>query len=59
MSKKELDYPLIPDILIKCLSRDYPDVLPRGEKSPYEMGVLVGQQMVIDKLKFLAENGSE
>ena len=52
MSEKQLNYPPIPDNLIKCLCRDFPDKIPRVEISPFEQGILVGQQMIIDKLKF-------
>lgn len=45
------DYPIISDKLIECLERDYPDRLPRAYKDNYELGILIGQQMVIDKLK--------
>lgn len=49
--KKEYDYPTISDKLIQCLTRDFPDRLPRDYKDKYELGILVGQQQVIDKLK--------
>lgn len=45
------DYPLITDNLIEVLERDFPDVLPRTYRDKFELGVLVGQQQVIDKLK--------
>lgn len=45
------DYPVISDKLIEALERDYPDKLPRNHKDDYELGILIGQQMVIDKLK--------
>lgn len=54
MSEK-LKYPPISEKLIKALSRDFPDTLPRSEITPYELGVRVGQQQVIDKLKGEAE----
>lgn len=47
----KLDYPLISDKLIDCLVRDFPDRLPRNFKNMYELGILIGQQQVIDKLK--------
>lgn len=47
----KLDYPLISDKLIDCLVRDFPDRLPRNFKDMYELGILIGQQQVIDKLK--------
>lgn len=50
-SNTSYDYPIISDKLIECLERDYPDKLPRAYKDNYELGVLIGQQMVIDKLK--------
>lgn len=49
--KKEYDYPVISDKLIECLSRDFPDKLPREYVDNYELGILVGQQQIIDKLK--------
>ena len=45
------EYPLITDILIEVLERDFPDKLPRTYKDNYELGILVGQQQIIDKLK--------
>ena len=45
------DYPNISDKLIECLTRDYPDVLPRKFKDSFELGILIGQQQIIDKLK--------
>ena len=59
MNKDKLKYPSIPDILIQCLSRDFPDVLPRKEVSSYELGRLTGQQEVIDKLRSLSEGDDE
>lgn len=43
-------YPDISERLIKCLKRDFQDKLPRKFLDAYELGVLVGQQQVIDKL---------
>ena len=48
---KNLMYPKIPNRLIVCLERDFPDKLPRAYQDSFELGVLIGQQMVIDKLK--------
>ena len=45
------DYPEISDKLIDCLERDFPDKLPRKYKDSYELGILTGQQTVIEKLK--------
>lgn len=53
MKDKELNYPPISEILTKCLDRDFPDKVPRKEINLYTLGILVGQQQVIDKLKFL------
>lgn len=44
-------YPIITDRLIEALTEDFPDTLPRVQKSEYELGILVGKQLVIDKLK--------
>lgn len=49
--KKDYDYPNISNKLLDCLVRDFPDKLPREYKDNYELGILVGQQQVIDKLK--------
>jgi len=43
-------YPEISDELIKCLQNDFPDRLPRKCIDMYELGILAGQQQVIDKL---------
>ena len=43
-------YPVISNRLLDCLKFDFPDSLPRKNISEYELGVLVGQQQVIDKL---------
>lgn len=45
------EYPQISDLLIEVLERDFPDKLPREYKDNYELGILIGQQQVIDKLK--------
>lgn len=47
----EKTYPPISDKLIECLERDYPNTLPRTYKDSFELGVLIGQQEIIDKLK--------
>lgn len=52
MSKKQLNYPPIPDSLIECLCRDFPDKLPREELSSFQLGIKLGEQRVIDKIKF-------
>lgn len=51
MAKENFNYPSISNKLIECLDRDFPDKLPRTYKDNYELGILVGQQQVIDKLK--------
>ena len=48
---KEKTYPTISDELIECLERDYPDKLPRNYKDSFELGILIGEQRIIDKLK--------
>ena len=55
MSKTKRTYPPISEMLLKSLNRDFPDVLPRKLLSEFELGRLVGQQEVIDKLKSEAE----
>lgn len=52
MSKERLRYPPIPESLIECLYRDFPNTLPRRELSTFELGRLIGQQDIIEKLKF-------
>ena len=47
-----LDYPSISDKLIECLERDYPNVLPNKYISEFELGIKIGEQNVIKKLKF-------
>lgn len=44
------DYPIIDDLLIECLKRDYPNQLPKDYVDKYELGVLIGQQQIIDRL---------
>jgi hypothetical protein len=44
-------YPKISTKLIECLERDFPNQLPKDYVDKYELGVLIGQQKVIDKLK--------
>lgn len=43
-------YPYISDDLIRKLKDDFPNKLPKVEVSAFELGRLVGQQQVIDKL---------
>jgi hypothetical protein len=51
MKKNELkDYPIIDDLLIECLQRDFPDKLPNTYVNDFQLGVLLGQQNVIEKL---------
>lgn len=47
----EKTYPPISDKLIECLEKDYPDKLPRNYKDSFELGILIGQQQIIDKLR--------
>lgn len=44
-------YPIISDKLIECLVKDYPNKLPESEISAFELGILIGQQNIINKLK--------
>lgn len=44
-------YPNISDKLIECLEKDFPNKLPTKYVDSYELGVLVGIQKVIEKLK--------
>lgn len=43
-------YPIISDALIQVLQRDFPNKLPQKEISAFELGRLLGQQDVINKL---------
>lgn len=43
-------YPDVSDLLIKKLKDDFPNQLPKTEVTPFELGRLVGQQEVIEKL---------
>lgn len=49
--EKLKEYPQISDLLIEVLERDFPNKLPKDYIDKYELGVLIGQQQVIDKLK--------
>lgn len=55
----EKTYPPISDKLIKCLERDFKDILPRTYKTEFELGILIGQQQVIDKLKIEKQYNEE
>lgn len=44
------NYPYISDELIYKLKQDFPNELPKQEISSFELGKLVGQQQVIEKL---------
>lgn len=41
--------------LIQALATLFPDRLPRTEMTPFELGVLVGQQRVIDRIRLSLE----
>lgn len=45
------NFPLITDKLINCLVTLYPDKLPLNQITDFQLGVLIGQQQVINKLK--------
>lgn len=44
-------YPAISDKLLECLMIDFPNQLPTNYVDKYELGILIGQQQVINKLK--------
>lgn len=44
-------YPAINYTLIKKLKQDFPNKLPLKEISSYELGYLIGQQSIINKLE--------
>ena len=58
MNNKE-NYPNISNRLIECLERDFKDILPRTYKTEFELGILIGQQQVIDKLKIEKQYNEE
>jgi hypothetical protein len=43
------------NVLGKELRDLFPDTLPRTEVSPFQLGVLAGQQQVLDKITELLE----
>jgi hypothetical protein len=45
-----MDKPHAPSALLAQLKQAFPDKLPRHEASPFELGRLLGQQDVIDKV---------
>lgn len=49
-TQKFNSYPFVSDELIMKLKDDFPNQLPKKEITPFELGKLVGQQEVIDKL---------
>lgn len=44
------NYPLISDKLIESLQRDFPNKLPTKQLNDFEIGRLIGQQDIINKL---------
>jgi hypothetical protein len=51
LTNNETIYPIISDVLIQCLKRDFPNKLPQKEVSQFVLGRLIGQQDVIEKLE--------
>lgn len=49
-TQKFNSYPFVSDELIMKLKDDFPNQLPKKEITPFELGKLIGQQEVIDKL---------
>lgn len=45
------NFPVVPDDLLKALEKAFPDKLPRGVPDQAAVGVLVGQQKVLDLLR--------
>ena len=43
-------YPTISDKLIEALNTDFPNELPKKYINEFELGILLGQRQVIDKL---------
>lgn len=50
--KMKSNYPNINYKLIDKLKIDYPNKLPDKKISEYELGYLIGQQSIIEKLEF-------
>lgn len=46
------NYPEIDELLINRLKKDFPNKLPEKEISAYDLGFLIGQQSIINKLEF-------
>lgn len=46
----ETKYPIITDELITALKTDFPNVLPTKYINDFELGKLLGQQEIINKL---------
>jgi hypothetical protein len=44
------NYPIIQDTLIEALRNTFPNTLPEHYISDFDLGVLVGEQKVINKL---------
>ena len=53
---ENINFPPISDKLIESLEKIFPDKLPLKQVSDFELGVLIGQQKVISKLKVEKEN---
>lgn len=51
MSKPRRKDPPVSDALLDWLDEVYPDRLPGEEVSPFDLGVLVGRQQVIKRLR--------
>lgn len=52
MKRYRSEYPEIHSKLIEKLRADYPNKLPKTDKTSFELGYLIGQQSIIDKLDF-------
>lgn len=46
----QVNYPAISNELIECLKNSFPNQLPTEYISDFELGVLIGEQKVIDKM---------
>lgn len=51
MTKDNYNYPNISDKLIRCLKRDYPNILPENQLNDFELGRLIGQE-ILQKVLF-------
>lgn len=54
-----MKYPEVPHGLIKQLEQQFPDKSPRSDPGAFGLGVLAGQQIVIDLIRHHYERQQE